>query len=88
VPERSGGDAFGNIAVNLFALFAALKCVSPTHYSPENWSTFTWKVLKHGLTRSRRFSPWPDTQRLWRAHLPLDRITFLDRFLPPEEVAA
>ena len=37
---------------------------------------------------SRRFIPWPDTQRLWRAHLPLDRITFLDRFLPPEEVAA
>jgi len=59
-----------------------------THYSPENWSTFTWKVLKHGLTRSRRFIPWPDTQRLWRAHLPPDRITFLDRFLPPEEVAA
>ena len=46
------------------------------------------KVLKHGLTRSRRFIPWSDTQRLWRAHLPLDRITFLDRFLPPEEVAA
>lgn len=58
-----------------------------THYSPENWSAFTWKVLKHGLTRSRRFIPWPDTQRLWRAHLPPDRITFLDRFLPPEEVA-
>jgi DNA repair photolyase len=57
-------------------------------YSPENWSTFTWKVLRHGLTRSRRFIPWPDTQRLWRAHLPPDSITFLDRFLPPEEVAA
>jgi len=73
---------------NFDFLLAALKCVSLTHYSPENWSTFTWKVLKHGLTRSRRFIPWPDTQRLWRAHLPLDRITFLDRFLPPEEVAA
>lgn len=57
-------------------------------YSPEYWSKFTWKVLKHGITRSRRFIPWPDTQRLWRAHLPPDRIMFLDRFLPPEEVAA
>jgi len=57
-------------------------------YSPEYWSKFTWKVLKHGITRSRRFIPWPDTQRLWRAHLPPDRITFLDRFLPGEEVAA
>jgi DNA repair photolyase len=57
-------------------------------YSPEYWSKFTWKVLKHGITRSRRFIPWPDTQRLWRAHLPPDHINFLDRFLPPEEVAA
>jgi DNA repair photolyase len=57
-------------------------------YSPEYWSKFTWKVLKHGITRSRRFIPWPDTQRLWRAHLPPDRVTFLDRFLPGEEVAA
>jgi DNA repair photolyase len=57
-------------------------------YSPEYWSKFTWKVLKHGITRSRRFIPWPDTQRLWRAHLPPDRIMFLNRFLPPEEIAA
>ena len=41
MPERSGAMPFGNIAVNLFALFAALKCVSLPHYSPENWSTFT-----------------------------------------------
>jgi DNA repair photolyase len=57
-------------------------------YSPEYWSMFTWTVLKHGLTRSRRFIPWPDTQRHWRAHLPAEHVTFLDRFLPPGEVAA
>jgi DNA repair photolyase len=57
-------------------------------YSPEYWSRFTWTVMKHGLTRSRRFIPWPDTQRQWRTHLPPDSVTFLDRFLPPAEVAA
>ena len=82
------GRCFRQYCSQPFGLFDAFKCVSLTHYSPENWSTFRWKVLKHGLTRNRRFIPWPDTQRLWRAHLPLDRITFLDRFLPPEEVAA
>jgi DNA repair photolyase len=57
-------------------------------YSAEYWSEFTWAVLKHGLARSRRFIPWPDTQRQWRAHLSSERVTFLNRFLPHQEVAA
>jgi DNA repair photolyase len=57
-------------------------------YSAQHWSKFTWTVLKHGLARSRRFIPWPDTQRQWRAHLSPERVTFLDRFLPPQEIAA
>ena len=57
-------------------------------YSTDYWSKFTWKVLKHGLNRSRRFIPWPDTRGQWRAHLSPDRIRFLDRFLPPEKVVA
>jgi DNA repair photolyase len=61
-------------------------CLS--EYSIDYWSKFTWRVLRHGLSRSRRFIPWPDTQRHWRAHLSQDRVTFLDRFLPPDEVAA
>jgi DNA repair photolyase len=51
-------------------------------YSAESWSKFTWNVLKHGFASSNQFIPWPDTRRQWRAHLPDESVSFLDRFLP------
>lgn len=75
--EEALAPAFPDLAVQL------------ANYSAEHWSKFTWKVLKHGLARTRRFIPWPDTQRHWRTHLPAESVSFLDRFLPsPEAVAA
>jgi DNA repair photolyase len=56
-------------------------------YSAEYWSKFMWKVLKHDFTRSKRFIPWPDTQRHWRSHLPEASVSFLDRFLPAPDLA-
>lgn len=57
-------------------------------YSAEHWAKFTWKVLAHGLKRSPQFIPWPDTRRMWRKHLPVTRVNFLESFLPQGELAA
>jgi len=57
-------------------------------YSPASWSKFTWSVLKHGFRRTRRFIPWPDTQRHWRSHLSSEHAAFLNQFLPDEKLAA
>ena len=60
------------------------------HYTTEYWAKFTWKVLAHGLKQTKQFIPWPDTRRLWRAHLTPQRADFLEQFLPPQatELAA
>lgn len=56
-------------------------------YSNEHWAKFTLKVLTHGLRRTTRFIPWPDTGRFWRPHLAQEHAAFLETFLPPRETA-
>jgi DNA repair photolyase len=56
------------------------------NYTSEHWAKFTWKVLAHGFERASQFIPWPDTQRMWRKHLPENRAEFLDAFLPQREI--
>jgi hypothetical protein len=61
------------------------------NYTSEYWAKFTWAVLAYGLKCVKQFIPWPDTRRLWRAHLTPERANFLEQFLPPqtaERVAA
>jgi DNA repair photolyase len=76
---------------NLKMMQAALEAGYPeqalrlTGYSGEYWAKFTWKVLRHGVQRSKRFIPWPDTQRFWRAHLSDEHADFLEKFLPPRQ---
>jgi DNA repair photolyase len=55
------------------------------HYTTECWAEFTWKVLAHGLKQTKQFIPWPDTRRLWRAHLTPEQADFLEQFLPPQQ---
>jgi DNA repair photolyase len=62
-----------------FAEFAA-RLVT---YSNAQWANFTLKVLSHGIGRSTRFIPWPDTRRFWRRHLRPEQVEFLETFLPP-----
>lgn len=57
-------------------------CLPVAHYTTEYWAKFTWKVLAHGLKQTKEFIPWPDTRRLWRAHLTPERADFLEKFLP------
>jgi DNA repair photolyase len=52
-------------------------------YSAEYWAKFTYKVLIHGIRRSKRFIAWPDTQRLWAKHLSPEQTSYLEKFLPP-----
>lgn len=52
-------------------------------YSNAEWAKFTLKVLTHGVGRSAQFIPWPDTRRLWRAHLQPEQADYLENFLPP-----
>jgi DNA repair photolyase len=55
-------------------------------YTNECWSQFTWDVLAHGLTHTKKFIPWPDTRRLWRSHLSQERADLLESFLPPRSL--
>jgi DNA repair photolyase len=57
-------------------------------YSNSQWARFTSKVLTHGIGRSTRFIPWPDTRRYWRPHLTQEHADFLETFLPPRETEA
>jgi len=57
-------------------------------YSNEEWAKFTSEVLTYGIGRSPRFIPWPDTRRLWRAHLQPEQAHFLESFLPPKKLQA
>ncbi len=77
-----------NLAMMVIAPAFPQQAARLAAYSDESWSKFTWSVLKHGPARSRRFIPWPDTQRQWRTHLPAASVSFLDRFLPPRELVA
>ena len=52
-------------------------------YSAEYWARFTYKVLIHGIRRTKRFIAWPDTQRLWAKHLSPEQTSYLEKFLPP-----
>ncbi len=55
-------------------------------YSNAEWAKFTLQVLTHGIGRSARFIPWPDTRRLWRAHLQPEQADYLEDFLPPQNL--
>jgi DNA repair photolyase len=74
-----------NLAMMAAALRAthAMEAARLLNYSPAAWASFTFEVLSFGLKRSDRFIPWPDTQRLWRVHLPADQAALLDHYLPP-----
>lgn len=78
-----------NIAMMRKALSASFPKYADrlAHYTSEYWAKFTWRVLEHGLTRTKQFIPWPDTGRLWRPHLTPERADSLERFLPPREPA-
>jgi hypothetical protein len=53
-------------------------------YTHEYWAKFTWKVLAHGVQRTRRFIPWPDTRRWWKKYLSEERSSFLEKYLPQQ----
>lgn len=78
---------------NLSMMVEALRSDFPdearilAEYSPDYWAKFTWKVLAHGFERAEQFIPWPDTRRMWRKHLPEERRSFLERFLPQRDLA-
>jgi DNA repair photolyase len=57
-------------------------------YSNAQWAKFTLTVLAHGIGRSTRFIPWPDTRRFWRKYLTQEHADFLETFLPPRETEA
>jgi len=59
-----------------------------TKYSNAQWAKFTLKVLTHGIGRSTRFIPWPDTRRFWRPHLAQEHADFLETFLPSRDAEA
>jgi hypothetical protein len=52
-------------------------------YCNAQWAKFTFEVLTHGMGRSTRFIPWPDTRRFWRRHLRPEQVDILETFLPP-----
>jgi hypothetical protein len=53
-------------------------------YSDEAWAAFTVQILQMGLSKSRRFIPWPDTGRAWAKHLRQEQVEFLNAYLPPK----
>ena len=51
-------------------------------YRGQRWVKFTYDILEYGHRTVRRFVPWPDSGKKWRAHLPDSKAAFLDRFIP------